>query len=66
MVDEIIRILSIDGGGIRRNHTARLLQRIEESVGDFRQQPLSSDCRYLDWWHSWLRTRKRETGPRNS
>src|SRR5258708_31874936 len=34
MADEIIRILSIDGGGIRGIIPARLLQRIEESIGE--------------------------------
>src|SRR5271156_1434111 len=33
MADEIIRILSMDGGGIRGNIPARLLQRIEEGTG---------------------------------
>ena len=34
MADEIIRILSIDGGGIRGIIPARLLQLIEESIGE--------------------------------
>lgn len=34
MADEIIRILSMDGGGIRGIIPARLLQRIEESIGE--------------------------------
>jgi patatin-like phospholipase/acyl hydrolase len=34
MADEIIRILSIDGGGVRGIIPARLLQRIEESIGE--------------------------------
>src|SRR5580704_7153343 len=34
MADEIIRILSIDGGGIRGIIPARLLQFIEESIGE--------------------------------
>src|ERR1700746_2849745 len=34
MADEIIRILSIDGGRIRGIIPARLLQRIEESIGE--------------------------------
>jgi patatin-like phospholipase/acyl hydrolase len=34
MADEIIRILSIDGGGIRGIIPARLLQSIEESIGE--------------------------------
>src|SRR5215472_16748701 len=33
MPDEMIRILSIDGGGIRGIIPARILQRIEESTG---------------------------------
>jgi hypothetical protein len=33
MADEVIRILSMDGGGIRGIIPARLLQRIEESTG---------------------------------
>jgi hypothetical protein len=38
MADEIIRILSMDGGGIRGIIPARLLQQIEESTG----QPASA------------------------
>ena len=33
MPDKIIRILSIDGGGIRGIIPARILQRIEEATG---------------------------------
>jgi patatin-like phospholipase/acyl hydrolase len=33
MADKIIRILGMDGGGIRGIIPARLLQRIEESTG---------------------------------
>ena len=67
MADEIIRILSIDGGGIRGIIPARLLQFIEESIG----KPATAlfhliDRRYFDWRHSWLRTCKREIGSRDS
>jgi patatin-like phospholipase/acyl hydrolase len=52
MADEIIRILSMDGGGIRGIIPARILERIEEATKRSSERSLPPDRRHLHGWHS--------------